>query len=337
MYRLFFNLFFSRLNPETAHHLGMFLIRALGRTGLAKLSQLGTVPKTTQVFGLDFQGPFGIAAGFDKNAVAVKELGELGFSHVEIGTVTRFAQSGNPRPRLFRLKKDLSLINRMGFNNDGADVISARLADLRASGVKLPVIGVNIGKSRITDLNDVLSDYAYSAAKLAPVADYLAVNVSSPNTPGLRSLQSVDQLEPILQAVLAEAQGKPVLVKIAPDLSDEEIVAVGSLATRLGLAGVIATNTTTSRKHLRTSEQKVLAMGEGGLSGPVLGPKSLEVLKLLRANLPADAVIISVGGVFTAAQVAERLECGANLVQGYTGFVYEGPLWARKINRGLAS
>jgi dihydroorotate dehydrogenase len=335
MYRLFFNLIFSKFSPETAHHLGMFLIKFLGFTRIAKLTQLGRKPDSIKVIGLEFNGPFGMAAGFDKNAEAVSELGDLGFSHVEIGTITKHPQSGNPKPRLFRLKKDFSLINRMGFNNDGADVVARRLERLRSSGKKLPVIGVNIGKSKVTELEDAVSDYAYSAEKLAPFADYLAVNVSSPNTPGLRSLQAIDQLEPILVAVLEKSLAKPVLVKIAPDLPDEDLMAVANLAKKLKLAGVIATNTTISRGGLVTSPEEVEAMGSGGLSGPVLGARSLEVLKLLRSQLPENMAIISVGGVFTPSQVAERLRLGAQLVQGYTGFVYEGPLWARKINRGL--
>lgn len=311
------------------------LIKLLGATRLASLSQVGVKKKVVQAIGLTFDGPFGMAAGFDKNAEVVRQLGQLGFSHVEIGTVTRFPQEGNPKPRLFRLKKDLSLINRMGFNNDGADVIAKRLRKIRASGVKLPVIGVNIGKSKITELEDAVSDYQYSTKLLAPFADYIAVNVSSPNTPGLRSLQAIDQLEPILTAVLAQASGKPVLVKIAPDLADEDVVAVAALATKLSLAGVIASNTTISRSDLKTASKEVEAMGSGGLSGPVLRSRSVEVLKLLRANLPSSMAVVSVGGVFRAQDVKERLQHGATLVQGYTGFVYEGPLWARKISRGL--
>ena len=313
----------------------MVLIKFLGATGLADLARWGSKPDNVRVMGLEFKGPFGMAAGFDKNAEMIKELGQLGFSHVEIGTVTRHAQDGNAKPRLFRLKKDLSLINRMGFNNDGADAVARRLEKLRSSGAKLPIVGVNIGKSKITELEDAVSDYEYSAEKLAPFADYIAVNVSSPNTPGLRSLQAIDQLEPILNAVIAKAAGKPVMVKIAPDLADEDVVAVAALATKLRLAGVIATNTTVSRAGLRTDSQRVSAMGAGGLSGPVLKNRSIEVLKLLRANLPNEIAIVSVGGVFTPTDVLQRLELGAALVQGYTGFVYEGPLWARKINRGL--
>ena len=313
----------------------MVLIKFLGATRLADLARMGSKPNEVKVMGLNFKGPFGMAAGFDKNAEMIKELGQLGFSHVEIGTVTRHAQDGNPKPRLFRLKKDLSLINRMGFNNDGADEVAKRLEKLRSSRAKLPIIGVNIGKSKITELEDAVSDYEYSAEKLAPFSDYLAVNVSSPNTPGLRSLQAIDQLEPILKAVIAKASGKPVLVKIAPDLADEDVVAVAALATKLELAGVIATNTTVSRSGLKTDSKSVSDMGVGGLSGPVLKERSIEVLKLLRANLPREIAIVSVGGVFGANDVLQRLELGASLVQGYTGFVYEGPLWARKINRGL--
>jgi dihydroorotate dehydrogenase len=336
IYRAFFNLIFSRFDPETAHHLGVVLIKFLGATGLSDLTRLGTNPSAVEVMGLAFKGPFGMAAGFDKNAEMVKQLGQLGFSHVEIGTVTRHAQEGNPKPRLFRLKQDLSLVNRMGFNNEGADAIAKRLEKLRSSGASLPIIGVNIGKSKITELEDAVSDYEYSAEKLAPFADYIAVNVSSPNTPGLRSLQAIDQLKPILKAVIARALGKPVLVKIAPDLADEDVLAVAQLATKLGLAGVIATNTTVSRSGLKTGSQKVAAMGAGGLSGPVLKDRAVEILKLLRANLPSEITIVSVGGVFSSADVLQRLKLGASLVQGYTGFVYEGPLWARKINRGSA-
>ena len=315
----------------------MLLIKFLGATRLADLTRVGSHPTQVNVMGLNFKGPFGMAAGFDKNAEMVKELGQLGFSHVEIGTVTRHAQEGNPKPRLFRLKKDLSLINRMGFNNDGADAVARRLEILKSSSRNLPVIGVNIGKSKITELEDAVSDYEYSAEKLAPFADYIAVNVSSPNTPGLRSLQALDQLEPILKGVIAKAAGKPVLVKIAPDLADEDVLGVAALATKLGLAGVIATNTTISRSSLKTDSQSVAAMGAGGLSGPVLKDRSIEVLRLLRANLPSEIAVVSVGGVFSSSDVSQRLELGASLVQGYTGFVYEGPLWARRINRGLLS
>lgn len=332
IYPTLFRLFLSKLDPESAHHLGMFAIRAASALRLTKL-----LPKikTTRVdaMGLHFDGAFGLAAGFDKNAIAVRALGEIGFSHVEIGTVTAIAQSGNDSPRLFRLKKDRALINRMGFNNDGAEVVAVRLKKLRATKQVLPVIGVNIGKSRVVDVKDAVADYEVSAALLAPYADYIAVNVSSPNTPGLRSLQDVESLRPILEVVIAKSLGKPVLVKIAPDLTDEAVIEVANLAKELNLAGVIGTNTTISRDKLLTPADEVTAMGAGGLSGPPLNARSLEVLRVLRKNLRADQVIISVGGVETHEQVQERLNAGANLVQGYTGFVYFGPLWARSVNK----
>ena len=337
LYKALFKLVFSKLDPEQAHYLGMFVIKLLGVTRLSKLSQLGVKTKSVHALGLDFAGPFGIAAGFDKNAIAVKELGELGFSHVEIGTVTRHPQPGNPKPRLFRLVKDQALINRMGFNNEGADQVASRLAKLRASGATLPVIGVNIGKSKITELVDAVSDYEYSTKALAPVADYIAVNVSSPNTPGLRSLQDVDQLEPILVAVSRSALGKPVLVKIAPDLEDSAVKEVAGLVRKLGLAGVIAANTTVSREGLMATVEQVESYGAGGLSGPVLATRVKEVLMLLRKELGQHFAVISVGGVVNGDDVLERLKLGADLVQGYTGFVYQGPLWARKINASLPS
>lgn len=332
IYPTLFRLFLTRLDPETAHHLGMFAIRAASALRLTKL-----LPKIksskVEAMGLSFEGPFGLAAGFDKNAIAIRALGEIGFSHVEIGTVTAIAQSGNETPRLFRLKKDRALINRMGFNNDGAEVISKRLKKLRASNQKLPIIGINIGKSRVVDVKDAVADYETSAALLAPYADYIAVNVSSPNTPGLRSLQEVSSLRPILEAVIAKSLGKPVLVKIAPDLADEDVIEVAKLAKELNLAGVIGTNTTISRENLMTSDEEVRAMGAGGLSGPPLNERSIEVLKVLRRNLRADQIIISVGGVETHEQMLQRLNAGANLVQGYTGFIYLGPLWARAVNK----
>jgi dihydroorotate dehydrogenase len=332
IYPTLFRLLLSKLDPETAHHLGMFAIRAASTLRLTKL-----LPKIkssrVEAMGLSFDGPFGLAAGFDKNAIAIRALGEIGFSHVEIGTVTAIAQSGNDAPRLFRLKKDRALINRMGFNNDGAEVIAKRLAKLRSSNQKLPIIGINIGKSRVVDVKDAVADYEKSATLLAPYADYIAVNVSSPNTPGLRSLQEVSSLRPILEAVIAKSLGKPVLVKIAPDLADEDVIEVAKLAKELNLAGVMGTNTTISRENLTTSDEEVRAMGAGGLSGPPLNERSIEVLKVLRKNLRADQIIISVGGVETHEQMLQRLNAGANLVQGYTGFIYLGPLWARAVNK----
>ena len=247
LYKLIFKVFFTKLDAELAHHIGMFVIKNLGKTGLSRLLRVRP-NHPVQTMGLHFDSPFGLAAGFDKNAVAIKALGDLGFSHVEVGTVTAIAQEGNEKPRLFRLIPDRALINRMGFNNKGAEAVAKNIAATRKRyGSDLPIIGINIGKSRVVEVEDAVEDYRKSARVLAPLADYVAVNVSSPNTPGLRSLQSVEALEPILKAVLEESAEKPVLVKIAPDLVDEDIVAVAKLAKKLKLAGVIATNTTISR------------------------------------------------------------------------------------------
>lgn len=336
-YRILFNLLFKPLDAEFAHHIGMTAIRFAGAIGLTRLARVRSESRlAVQAMGLHFDGPFGLAAGFDKNAVAIKPLGDLGFSHVEIGTVTAMAQPGNPKPRLFRLIEDSALINRMGFNNEGAEDVAGRLAKLRAKyGNQLPIIGVNIGKSRAVEVDAAVADYQTSARLLAQHADYLAVNVSSPNTPGLRSLQSVEALRPILLAVQSEAAGKPILVKIAPDLADDDVLAVADLTLELGLAGVIATNTTISRAGLATDVAKVEAIGAGGLSGAPLKARSSEVLALLKGRIGERAIIISVGGVETAQDVADRLAAGATLVQGYTGFIYLGPLWARKINIDL--
>lgn len=336
LYQLLFKAFFTKLDPEFVHHaaaLSLKIAKALKITELGKITK-GDV-KTVKALGLEFQGPFGLAAGFDKNAKMVRELADLGFSHIEIGTVTAKAQPGNDKPRLFRLTKDRALINRMGFNNEGADAVASRLGFLRSKYSDLPIIGVNIGKSKITPVEEAVDDYRYSAKMLAPFADYLAVNVSSPNTPNLRDLQNVKALKPILQAVQAESLGLPVLVKIAPDLNDDDILAVADLALELKLAGVIATNTTIKRDGLKTEKAKVDAIGAGGLSGAPLKGRSLEVLHLLSNRLKGKVAIISVGGIETAREAQERLNAGASLVQGYTGFVYEGPLWARKLNRGL--
>jgi dihydroorotate dehydrogenase len=224
----------------------------------------------------------------------------------------------------------------MGFNNQGAQVVAKRLEALRAKhGSKLPIIGVNIGKSRVVEVEDAVDDYRTSARLLSPFADYVAVNVSSPNTPGLRSLQSVESLRPILVAVQAEAGGKPILVKIAPDLADEDVLAVADLALELGLAGVIATNTTISRDGLKTDAAKVAAIGAGGLSGAPLKRRSIEVLDLLAKRIAGRAAIISVGGIETGEEAAARLAAGATLVQGYSGYIYEGPFWARTVNKFL--
>jgi len=334
LYRLLFATVLVRLPPETAHHVAMLVIRLLGASpAVARIVRRRAVAGAprVEVMGIRFPTPFGLAAGFDKNAIGLRGLGALGFGHVEIGTVTAVPQPGNPRPRLFRLPRDGALINRMGFNNDGAEAVATRLADLRRRGA-LPVVGVNIGKSRVVAVDDAIEDYSTSAHLLAPLADYLVVNVSSPNTPGLRGLQELDRLEPLLSAVRAEAGATPLLVKIAPDLEDDAIRRIADLAVRLDLAGVVATNTTVGRDGLRTSADEVTAMGDGGLSGSPLRARSLEVLQVLRAALPADRCLISVGGVASAEDVRERLALGADLVQGYTGFLYRGPGWARALS-----
>ncbi|PPF86697.1 dihydroorotate dehydrogenase (quinone) [Subtercola sp. Z020] len=338
MYPLLFRLVLSRLDPERAHHLAFDVIRSLPRTRLGSVARRFTAPDPTlavHTLGLTFDSPFGVAAGFDKDGRAIVGLGMLGFSHVEIGTLTAKAQPGNERPRLFRLVADRAVVNRMGFNNGGAGPAALRVA--RTSGAAhRPVVGINIGKSRVVDVDDAIDDYRSSARALAPVADYLVVNVSSPNTPGLRGLQELDRLAPLLEAVREEAGSTPLLVKIAPDLTDDEVRRIAELAVSLGLDGIIATNTTISREGLATPAGIVEAAGAGGLSGPPVAARSLEVLRVVRSVVPASLCVISVGGVETADDVAERLAAGATLVQGYTGFLYRGPLWARQINRGLA-
>ncbi|MCM3658390.1 quinone-dependent dihydroorotate dehydrogenase [Agromyces mediolanus] len=337
MYRLLFSLFLSKLDPEDAHHLAFRVIRALPTLGVGRLVERFTGPDSSlavETLGLRFPSPFGVAAGFDKDGFAVRGLGNLGFGHVEVGTITAIAQPGNERPRLFRLVADRALINRMGFNNGGADAAAGRLSRL-ARRTHRPVLGVNIGKSRVTAVEDAVADYERSASVLAPFADYLVVNVSSPNTPGLRGLQELDALAPLLETVRAAAGSTPLLVKIAPDLADEEVRRICALVLRIGLDGIIATNTTISRAGLKTPAAEVEAKGAGGLSGAPLAARSLEVLRLIRAEVPAELCVVSVGGVETAADVQDRLDAGATLVQGYSAFIYRGPFWARQVNRGL--
>ena len=337
MYPTLFKLVLTRIDPEQAHHLAFEAIRWLPRLGLGPLVHRFTRPRTdigVDTLGLHFDSPFGVAAGFDKDGHAVIALGRLGFGHVEVGTLTALAQPGNPKPRLFRLIADRAVVNRMGFNNGGAEAAVARLRQVRSTPNR-PVLGINIGKSRVTAVEDATADYLVSTVALAPLADYLVVNVSSPNTPGLRGLQELDQLAPLLRAVQAQAGDTPLLVKIAPDLTDDEVTRIAGLTVELGLDGIIATNTTISRENLLTDPAVVAAAGAGGLSGAPLYDRSLAVLRLIRASVPAELCVISVGGVETAQQVAERLDAGATLVQGYTGFLYRGPLWARQINRGL--
>ncbi|MEN9910745.1 MAG: hypothetical protein RLZZ441_313 [Actinomycetota bacterium] len=333
IYRTLFRLVFARMDAENAHELVVSLLVLGQRLGFTPLLRLFTRPPRSarvRTLGLDFESPFGLAAGFDKNAIAYRILWGLGFGHVEVGTVTAHAQEGNPRPRLFRLRADYALINRMGFNNDGAVLIAPRLRRRRG-----PIVGVNIGKSRSVDVDDARGDYLASTRLLAPVADYLVVNVSSPNTPGLRGLQEIDKLEPLLRDVKREAGDTPVLVKIAPDLSDSAVDAVADLVLTIGLDGIIATNTTLSRDGLSSPSAEIDAMGDGGLSGPPLAERSTQIVRRLRARVGGDLCIIAVGGVTTASDVADRLAAGATLVQGYTAFLYEGPFWAARLARGF--
>ncbi len=336
IYPLLFSTVLRRIGPEQAHHLAFPVIRAAGAFGAISRGLCAADPRLrVRALGLEFPSPFGIAAGFDKNAEGIIGLGALGFGHVEVGTLTRHAQPGNPKPRMFRLVEDRALINRMGFNNKGAVNAVPRIERARLATHR-PIIGVNIGKSRITEVAQATADYVHSAERLAPVADYLAVNVSSPNTPGLRGLQELDSLGPLLTEVKRVSGDTPLLVKIAPDMDDAQLEGIVKLAMDLGLDGIIATNTTVSREGLRAPAAEVEVMGAGGLSGAPLRTRSLEVLKRIRTIAPdPDFCVVAVGGVSTAQDVLDRLEAGATLVQGFTAFIYEGPLWARAINRGL--
>lgn len=281
------------------------------------------------VFGVRFPGPMGLAAGFDKNGAGLATWGALGFGYAEVGTVTAQAQPGNPIPRMFRLPEDRALLNRLGFNNHGAGELSLRLARHTPD---VP-IGVNIGKTKAVPAERAADDYRESARLVGPLAAYLVVNVSSPNTPGLRDLQAIESLRPILTAVQAETT-TPVLVKIAPDLSDSDVDEIADLAVELGLAGIVATNTTVSRDGLATPG--VAELGAGGISGPPLARRSGEVLRRLYKRVGDRLVLISVGGIETADDAWDRITSGASLLQGYTGFVYGGGLWVKRIHDGIA-
>jgi dihydroorotate dehydrogenase len=344
MYRLLYWLLLRHLPAEATHRWSFAMLRFLCRVPLLRwLLARWLAPRdpdlVVEALGLRFPGPLGLAAGFDKDAEGIDALLALGFGSVEVGTVTAQAQPGNPTPRLFRLTRDRALLNRMGFNNGGAEQAARHLRAPRASS---GVVGVNIGKTKIVDEDAAAADYATSATALAPLADYLVVNVSSPNTPGLRSLQSVDKLRPILQATRAAcdaaslARRVPLLVKIAPDLADEDVDAVADLALELGLDGIIATNTTIRRDGLATDAAEVAALGAGGISGAPVKARSLAVLRRLHARVGDRLVLISAGGIETAADIEARLDAGAKLVQAYTGFVYGGPFWPSRVHRQLA-
>jgi dihydroorotate dehydrogenase len=292
----------------------------------------------TSLWGIDFPNPVGLAAGFDKAGDSYNELGALGFGFVEIGTVTAHPQAGNPLPRLFRLPADEALLNRMGFNNPGAEAVAGRLAEKSAE----VVLGINIGKSKITPLESSTEDYLTSLELLIPFARYVVVNVSSPNTPGLRSLQDAGPLRELLGAVVARSRSLrgtspvvPVLVKIAPDLTEEQIDEAVRIAMEEGVAGIIAVNTTTSRAGLRTPADQVEKLGAGGISGAPLAARAREVVSQIYRSTNGAIPIIGVGGIRTADDAWERITAGASLLQIYSAFVYRGPGLVRSINEGL--
>jgi dihydroorotate dehydrogenase len=346
MYRTLYRLVLSHLPAEGAHRASFALLRAAcAIPGVRGLLHRWLAPRDpaleVRALGLTFPGPLGLAAGFDKDAEGPDALLALGFGFVELGTVTAEAQPGNPRPRLFRLTRDRALVNRMGFNNHGADAAARRLA--RRPTRPGSIIGVNIGKTKRVAEDGALADFTASAERLAPLAAYMVVNVSSPNTPGLRDLQNVAKLRPLLTAVRAACDRAsplrrvPLLVKIAPDLADDDIDAVADLARELELDGVIATNTTIARTGLATPEAEVAALGAGGLSGAPLKARALDVLRRLRARVGPEMTLVAVGGIEDADDAWQRLQAGATLLQAYTGFVYGGPLWPRRVQRELAA
>jgi dihydroorotate dehydrogenase len=329
------------LPAETAHHLAFGCLRLFaaipGMKALMPSIFHSAAAPHVHAFGLDFPNPIGLAAGFDKDAIGFEALGALGFGFVEVGTLTGQPQPGNPTPRLFRLPKDRALVNRMGFNNRGSADAVARLQRPHRT-----IVGVNIGKTKLVPDEEAIADYVASAKRLGPHADYVVVNVSSPNTPGLRDLQATEKLRPLLAEVrealneVSADRRVPLLVKIAPDLADEDVDAVADLALDLGLDGIIATNTTIRRDGLQSTAAEIERCGAGGLSGPPVGERSLQVLKRLKARVGDRLTLISVGGIESPEQARERIEAGATLVQIYTAFIYEGPFLPRRLAKGLA-
>lgn len=350
MYALLFRTVLSRLDPETAHRLAFRLIRVAARIPVLRtLLAARLAPRheelRVEALGRRMHGPLGLAAGFDKNAEGVDAMAMLGFDHVEIGTVTGRPQPGSPGRRLFRLTADRALINRMGFNNDGSAAVAARLAARRqALGGRLgpTTVGVNIGRTKAVSEDEAVGDYITSTERLAPYADYLVVNVSSPNTPGLRDLQAAARLRPLLTAVRAAADraaaGRrvPLLVKIAPDLADADVDAVAELALELGLDGIVATNTTIGRESYGLRSDQALTAETGGLSGAPLRDRSFAVLRRLYGRVGGRVTLVGVGGIATAEDAWQRILAGATLVQGYTAFVYQGPGFGRALHNGLA-
>jgi dihydroorotate dehydrogenase len=334
------------LPAESAHELAMSSLSIALRSDFVRRSvesKLWSAPfGELRRFGLSFSNPVGLAAGFDKEGTAAQALAALGFGFIEVGTVTRKPQPGNPRPRIFRLPEDQALVNRAGFNNCGAAKLAENIAQRRPANV----LGVNIGKSRDVPIEEAIPDYLASFAAVYPVADFIAVNVSSPNTPNLRELQRADLLDELLKVLqrrnrelatqLSLPNARPLLVKIAPDLTEGEIESIVDVAMRNTIDGLIATNTTVSRNGLRSAKAKVESCGEGGLSGAPLRKPSNEVIAQLYRLTSGQLPIIGVGGVFTAEDAWEKICAGAGLIELYTGFIYEGPTVAKRINEGLA-
>ena len=339
-----------KLPAEKAHYLSMgafdcLLAPKLISNQFRSRYQISDPALATTVFGLDFKNPIGLAAGFDKDARWFPELATLGFGHVEVGTITGQAQPGNPQPRLFRLPKDKAIINRMGFNNDGADGAAARLAKTKRSRPD-DIVGINIGKTKVVPVEEADQDYLFSFERLFAYADYFTVNVSSPNTPGLRKLQNKEPLMRLLSSILElnqrlatdhEVDPKPVLLKIAPDVTDEQLTDIISILREIEMSGIIATNTTLSRADLKTNPNIVEEIGAGGLSGAPLTTRSRMVVKQLHDELKGQVPIVGVGGVMCGEDAWQMILAGASLVQVYTGFIYGGPGMIRDINRHIAS
>lgn len=344
MYPLIRSIFF-RFPPEEAHHIAMKMLQTATSIPIVNniMSSHFNIDKPSlkkTVFGLEFTNPVGIGAGFDKNAQYIKELKTLGFGFVEIGTVTPLAQPGNDKPRVFRLPADKALINRMGFNNEGCEIIAERLIKLRNKEKNLPIIGANIGKNKVTPNEDAWKDYVKCLNGLYESSDYFVVNVSSPNTPGLRALQEKDALQQILSSLINEIQKKnirkPLLLKIAPDLTPSQVDDVIDLSLSLPLDGLVVSNTTIERQPLpNTLKVKVEEMGAGGLSGKPLLEKSNKMLQYISKGTKGTIPIIGSGGIFTGEDAQQKLDAGASLIQVWTGFIYEGPAIARKINKYL--
>lgn len=322
-----------RLDAERAHELGMRSLEK-GWASIFDVADTSFGFEPIELFGLKFANPLGVAAGFDKNGSVVNQLATLGFGFIEVGTVTYRPQPGNPRPRMFRLPDDQALINRLGFNNDGAEIVAERLRHLE----RKCVVGVNIGKNKDVPNEEAVENYLTSFDLVHPVADYISVNISSPNTPTLRELQQADSLEVLVSALQdrnVELGRKPLLVKIAPDLQDAEVEACVDVCRRYGVDGIIATNTTIARQGLKTKD--VEAIGAGGLSGKPLARRSDEVVSKIYRYSRGMIPIVGVGGIFTAEDAFRKIVAGASLLQVYTGFVYGGPRFASDLLMGLSA